>query len=138
MCMSSYFRIFSIHIFVYFQLLPIRFHVTTVLIISLTRETNAILTSHLIISFFLQCLHSYTAFSLTDRMLLIRLHSKGGALVVTRKHCTHRPFHTQCRFSSFHSFAFTTSHTWDITIRHSCHHTLGHSYSVVLYAIITP
>ena len=38
-------------------------------------------------SFFLPCLQSYIAFSLTDQMLFIRLHSKGGALVVTRKHC---------------------------------------------------
>ena len=28
------------------------------------------------------------------------------------------------------------SHTWDITVRHFCHHTSGHSFSVVLHAFI--
>ena len=35
----------------------------------------------------------------------------------------------------FHSFAFPTSHTLGITLRHSCHQTTRHSSSVVIHAV---
>ena len=67
----------------------------------------------------LQRFQSYIVFSLTDRMRLIRLHSKGGALVVKRKHCNLGHFLANCIFPS-HPCIHIYPHISPVIYSHVC------------------